>query len=123
MSIDPDTIEVGERLYSKSRYRMGNTTMSHTAIYVSIVKEVFRREDGSVESAMIIWNGNRPEKQWASQIKITYSRFHPKPHQRPFSGSDYDEEVRHAAEIAAEERAAYRARVKAKKLEAKGATE
>ncbi len=118
MSIDPNTIEVGERLYSKRRYKMGNTTVSHTAIYISVVKEVHRREDGTVEWAMISWNGNRPEKRFTSQIK-KYSRFHPKPHRRPFSDDNYDEQVRHAAEIAAEERAAYRARVKAKKLEQK----
>jgi hypothetical protein len=118
MAIDPNTLEVGETLYDKRRYRMGNTTMSHTAIYTSRVVSV--EHDGDVLiSAMISWNTNPAEKMRPDRIRKRFYRFHPKPHREPFSSRDYAAEVKEAAETAAEERAAYRARVKAKKAAAK----
>lgn len=56
------TIKPGDTLWEKRRQKMGNTTMSHEAIFPVTIVEV---HDGY---AMARWNGNPPTRWGEYQI-------------------------------------------------------
>jgi hypothetical protein len=58
-------IKVGQILYDKHKYRMGNTTMMAWGLWEVYVKEV----DPNGEFIVASWNGNPAKRMYAYEVK------------------------------------------------------
>lgn len=58
MAIKFERLQTGRTYYERHREKMGNTTMSKLGEWSVHIKEI----DAVKETALVSWNGNRPEK-------------------------------------------------------------
>lgn len=60
-----DSIQAGDRLFDVRREKMGNTTMSRTAVYPVYIVSI----DHTKNTAMVRWNGNPPTKYYSRALQ------------------------------------------------------
>lgn len=73
MPVSVNRVKVGDRLWSSSMQKMGNTTMSRRAYFPVVVKEIAP----DLSYFIISWNGNKPHKVFPKNGKLPYSRTRP----------------------------------------------
>lgn len=69
MAIKLDAATAGAVFYSRARTKMGNTTLSTLSEWKVLVVEAWDPEKGY---AVCSWNGNRPERYYAHNLKSLY---------------------------------------------------
>jgi len=101
-------LRVGDKLYRIESRPLGNTKIRQKSVITRTIK--------SIEGDTVRWHEtNSPSSIW--RVKREYTLFHPAPPRRHYSISAdrHEEEVKHAAALAARQRADFSARRKAAK--------
>lgn len=60
-----EKLTVGQVLYDKHKYKMGNTTMRAWGVWTVVVKEI----DPDGRFIVASWNGNAPKKMFSGQVE------------------------------------------------------
>lgn len=60
-----EKLTVGQVLYDKHKYKMGNTTMSAWGVWTVVVKEI----DHNGRFIIASWNGNAPRKMFSGEVE------------------------------------------------------
>ena len=112
-----DALEAGDRYYTCRTEKAGNTTISRQAIHEGSVREVFRDESGHVTGALLSWNGNVPRGRSYRYELARLRLYHPTPKRDPWDRDEasFQKRIESAKALASKERAAWRARLKARR--------
>lgn len=68
MAVKFEKVQVGDVLWSKSRGRMGNTTVMTTRWHAVQILAI----DSEKETARVSWNGNPTETYYRKQVERLY---------------------------------------------------